>query len=154
MDLDDIRWISSWNTVLLSFFLNPFQSLGTRIDTHGNFMFLAFLVFWSLYFGLLMFHKYSVAMLVSVFLFYPFSFKMSIKKSISLWRYFSVHILYACERKPLSTPIATCGTMWYLCFTRVITSVFDSYIKEIDLLVFVFEFNCVLYQWILTVQDV
>ena len=30
---------------------------------------------------------------------------MSIKKSVSLWRYFPVHILYALERKPLNTPI-------------------------------------------------
>ena len=154
--MDYFRLAPDVNTVLMYFFLKSFRSLGARISTHGNFMmFLVFLVlFWPLLLGLLMFRKYSVAMLVSVFLFYPFSFKMSIKKSISLWRYFSVHILYACERKPLSTPIATCGTMWYLCFTRVITSVFDSYIKEIDLLVFVFEFNCVLYRWILTVQDV
>ena len=38
---------------------------------------------------------------VSVFLLCPFSVKMSIKKSISLWTYFSVSILYARERKPL-----------------------------------------------------
>ena len=37
-----------------------------------------------------------------------FSVKMSIKNFISLWRYFSVHILYARERKPLNTPIAIC----------------------------------------------
>ena len=61
-----------------------------------------------LLFGLLMFLTYSVAMLVSLLLLCPFSVKISMKKSISLWRYFSVHILYARERKPLNTPIEIC----------------------------------------------
>ena len=56
-----------------------------------------------------------------------------------------VHILYARERKPFNTPIAICGAMFefgfictfFICFSkdfeimRVITSVCDSYIKEI-----------------------
>ena len=88
-------------------------------------------------------------MLVSVFLLCPFSVKVSIKKSTSLWRCFSVHIVYARERKPLNTPIAICGAMFefgFICtfvinFIRVITSVSDSYIKEINLLVFIFKFE-------------
>ena len=133
-------------------------------------MFSVFLVlFWLLLFGLLMFRKYSVAMLVSVLLLCPYSVKMSIKKFISLWRCFSVHILYARERKPLDTLIAICVAMfefgfictYFVCFSKdfeivrvITTSVCDSYIKEIKLLVFIFEFNHVLYWWILTVQDV
>ena len=93
----DVLHISSWCEYSFNvFFLNSFRSLGPRIDTHGDFMmFLVFLVlFSSLLFGLLMFRKYSVAMLLSVFLLCLFSVKMPIKKSISLWRCFSVHILY------------------------------------------------------------
>ena len=95
----DFRVVPDVNTVLMSFFLNSFYSLRPRIGIHGSFMmFLVFMVlFWSLLFGLLMFRRYSVAMLVSVFLLFPLSVKMSIKKSISLWRCFSVHILYARE---------------------------------------------------------
>ena len=37
---------------------------------------------------------------------------MLIKRFISLWTCFSVHILYAHERKPLNTPIAICGAMF------------------------------------------
>ena len=74
------------------------------------------LLFWSLLFGLLMFCKYSVAMLVSVFLLCPFSVKMSIKKSISLWRCFSVNSLYDRERKPFNTPIAIWGAMFEIGF--------------------------------------
>ena len=51
-------------------------------------------------------------MLVSAFLLCPFSVKVSIKKSALLWRCFSVHILYASERKPLNSPIAICGAMF------------------------------------------
>ena len=80
-------------------------------------MFLVFLVlFWSLVFGLLMFRKYYVAILVIVFLLCPFSVKISIKKSISLWRSFSVHLLYSLERKPLNTPIAICSAMFPFSF--------------------------------------
>ena len=125
----DFRLAPDVNTVLMSFFLNSFRSLGPRIGTHGNFMmFLVFLVlFWSLLFGLLMFRKYSVAMLVSGFLLCPFYVKISIKKSISLWRYFSVHILYALERKPLNTPIAICGAMFDFGF--ICTFVIDVFRK-------------------------
>ena len=77
-----------------------------------------------------------------------------------------MHILYACERKPLNTPIVLYGAIFefgFICtfvidvpkdfeIIRVITGVSHSYIKETELLVFIFEFNCVLYQWILTVQ--
>ena len=65
-----------------------------------------------LLFGLLMFLTYSVAMLVSLLLLCVFSVKISMKKSLSLWRYFSVHILYARERKPLNTIIAICGAIF------------------------------------------
>ena len=67
----DFRLALDVNTVLMSFFLNSFQSLVPRIGTHGNFiMFLVFIVlFWLLIFGLLMFHKYSVATLVFLFSF-------------------------------------------------------------------------------------
>ena len=67
----DFRLALDVNTVLMSFFLNSFQSLVPRIGTHGNFiMFLVFIVlFWLLLFGLLMFHKYSVATLVFLFSF-------------------------------------------------------------------------------------
>ena len=133
-------------------------------------IFLVFLVlFWLLFFGLLMFRKYSVAILVSVFMLCPFSMKMSIKKSISLWRWFLVHILDARERKPFE--YSHCD-MWcyiwvwfylytfYWCFPkdfeiiRVITSVGNSHINKIELLVFIFKFSRVLNWWILTVQDV
>ena len=110
----DFRLAPDVNTVLMSFFLNSFRSLGPRIGTHGNFMmFLVFLVlFWSLVFGLLMFRKYSAAMLVSAFLLCPFSVKMLIKKSISLWRYFSVRSLYGPERKPFE--YSHCDMWWYV----------------------------------------
>ena len=67
----DFRLALDVNTVLMSFFLNSFQSLVPRIGTHGNFiMFLVFIVlFWLLIFGLLMFHKYSIATLVFLFSF-------------------------------------------------------------------------------------
>ena len=74
----DFRLTPDMKTILMSFFLNYFQSLRPIIGTHGNFMmFLVFLMFfWSLLFGLLVFCKYSVAMLVSIFLFCPFSVKI------------------------------------------------------------------------------
>ena len=120
-------------------------------------------------FGLLMFHKYSVAILVSVFLLRPFSVKMSIKKHISLWRYFSVHMVYAHEKKTFE--YSHCDMrcyvwVWfylficYWCFPkdfeimRVIINVSNGYIKETELLVFIFKFNRALYRWILTVQNV
>ena len=56
-----------------------------------------------------------MAMLVSVFMLCPFSVKMSIK-ILSLWRWFSVHILYARERNPLNNPIAICGAMFEFSF--------------------------------------
>ena len=108
----DFKFAPDVNTVLMSLFLNCFRSWEPRIGTHGSFMMILvfFLVlFWSLLFGLLMFRKYSVAMVVSGFLLCPFFVKMSIKKSIWLWRCFSVHILYVRETKPLNTPIAICG---------------------------------------------
>ena len=74
-----------------------------------------------------MFRQYSVAMLVSVFLLCPFSVKMSIKKSISLWMCFSVHILYARERKLWNTPIAICGAMFEFGF--ICTFVIDVFRK-------------------------
>ena len=125
----DFRLAPNVNTVLMSFFLNSFRKLRLRIGTHGNFiMFLVFFVlFWSLLFGLLMFRQYSVAMLVSVFLLCPFSVKMSIKKSISLWMCFSVHILYARERKLWNTPIAICGAMFEFGF--ICTFVIDVFRK-------------------------
>ena len=43
---------------------------------------------------------------------------MPIKKSVSLWRCFSVHILYARERKHLNTPIAICGAMFAICLVQ------------------------------------
>ena len=57
----------SFNVLPLIFL---FWSLGPRIGTHDNFMMFSvfLLLFWSLLFGLLMFRKYSVAMLVKVFL--------------------------------------------------------------------------------------
>ena len=78
-------------------------------------------------YGLLMLRKYSVAMLVSVFLLCLFSVKISIKKSILLWRYFSVHILHARDSKPLNTTIAICGAM--LEFGFICTFVIDVYRK-------------------------
>ena len=65
----DFKLAPDVNTVLMSFFLNSFRSLGPRIGTQGSFMmFLVFLIlFWSLFFGLLMFRKYSVAILVFAF---------------------------------------------------------------------------------------
>ena len=155
----------------LSFFLIFFRSLGPRIDTHGSFMMvLVFLVlFWLLLFGLLMFRKYSGATLVSVFLFCPFSVKMSIKKScFTLEMLFSTYYVYLWKK---SFEYSHCD-MWcyvcvwiylYICYwcfpkdfeiIRVITSVGDSYIKKIELLVFIFKFSRVLNWWILTVQDV
>ena len=93
---------------VISFFLNSLRSLGPRIRAYSNFMFFVFSVlFGSLLFSLLMFLKYSAAMLVSVPL-CPFSVKISFEKSILRWRYFSVHNGYARERKPLNTP----SNMW------------------------------------------
>ena len=74
-----------------------------------------------------MFREYYVAMLVSVFMLCTFSVKMSIKKSISLLRYFSVHILYPRERKPLNTPIVACGAMFQ--FDFIGTFVIDVFRK-------------------------
>ena len=127
LTLDGLQ-ISSWCEYCFNVFLFKFfRSLGPRIGTHGKFMmFLMYLVlFSSLLFGLLMFRKYSVAMLVSVFLLCPFSVKMSIKTSISHCRYFSVHILYARERKPLNTPITLCGAMFK--FDFICTFVIDVF---------------------------
>ena len=106
----DFKLAPDVNTVLMSFFLNCFQSLRLRIGTHGRLMILLvfLMLFWSLLFGLLMFCKYSVAMLVTVFLLFPFSVKTSIKKSISLWRCFSVHVLYADEKNLWILPL------WYV----------------------------------------
>ena len=162
----DFRLAPDVNIALRSFFLNFFWSLGPRIDTHGNFIiFLVFLVlFWSLLFGLLMFRKYSVAMLVSVFLLYSLSVKMyfilgtlsitcfvcSWKKTFEyshsnmrcyVWIWFYLFICYWCFPKGFE-------------IIKVITSFCDSYIKRTELLVFIFEFNRVLYWWILFVQDV
>ena len=83
------------NAVLISFFLSLFSSLRPRISIHSSFiMLLVHLVFfWSFLLGLLMFFHCSVAMLVSVSLLCPFSVKMSIKKSISLWIFFSVYFV-------------------------------------------------------------
>ena len=78
-------------------------------------------------FGLLMFLTYSIAMLVSVLLLCPFSVKISMKKSISLWRYSSVHILYACGTKPLNAPTVVCGAMFE--FSFMCTFVFRKILK-------------------------
>ena len=128
----DFKLAPDVNTVLIFFFLNSFRSLGPRIGTHGSFMFLVFLVlFWSFLFGLLMFRKYSVAMLVSVFPLCPFSVKMSSKNSISLWRCFSVHILYAHERKLLNTAIAICGAMFEFGFIcKFVIDVFRKILRS------------------------
>ena len=67
-----------------------------------------------------MFRKYSVVIVVSVLLLFQFSVKISIKNSILFWRYFSVHILYARQRKSLNTPIAICGAMFGFICTFVI----------------------------------
>ena len=71
-----------------------------------------------------------------------------------------MHILYVRERKPLNTPIVICGAISEFGFlkdfeiVRVIIGVSDSYIKKNELVVSTFEFNRVLYRWVLTVQDV
>ena len=137
--------------VLMSFFLSSFRRLGPRIDIYGSFMMLwVFLVlFWALLFGLLMFRKYSVAMLVSVFLLCPFSVKMSFKKSISLRRCFSVHILYAPERIFFVELCLSLVLSVHLLLTfserfwnhKSYYQCCCSYIKEIELLVFIFEFS-------------
>lgn len=66
---------------------------------------------------------------------------------------------YSYERKPLNTPIVIYGAIFE--FRYIYTFIIDIserflhqniYIKETKLLVAVFEFNCVLYQWVLTVQ--
>ena len=116
----------------MSFFLNSFRSLRPIIGTHGSFMmFLVFLVlFWWLLFDLLMYCKYSVAMLVCFC--YVYSLKMSIKKPISLWRYFSVYILFVRERKPLNAPIAICGAMFEFGFAHTfVIDVFRKILKYI-----------------------
>ena len=119
----DFKLAPDVNTVLIFFFLNSFRSLGPRIGTHGSLM-VFFLLFWSLLYGLLMFRKYSVAMLMSVFLLYSFSVKFSIKKSISPWRCFSVHILYARERKPLNSPNVICSAMFELALSAQLLLMF------------------------------
>ena len=86
-------------------------------------------------FGFLMFCKYSVAMLVSVFLLCPYSVKMSIKKFISLWRCFSIHTLRARERRFLDTPIAVCGAIFELGFIcTFFIYVFQKILKSWELL--------------------
>ena len=66
---------------------------------------------------------------------------------------------YSYERKPLNTPIVIYGAIFE--FRYIYTFIIDIserflhqniYIKETKLLVAVFEFNCVLHQWVLTVQ--
>ena len=66
---------------------------------------------------------------------------------------------YSYERKPLNTPIVIYGAIFE--FRFIYTFIIDIserflhqniYIKETKLLIAVFEFNCVLHQWILTVQ--
>ena len=60
---------------------------------------------------------------------------MSIEKSISLWTYFLVHIFYAHERKPLNTPIATCGAMFEFGFIwTFVINVFQKILKLLELL--------------------
>ena len=111
-----------------SFFLYSFQNVEPRIDTNGSFMFLVSVVLFSLLlFGLLMFCKYCIAMSVSVFHLCSFSVKISIKKSFWLWRYFSAHILYACERKPSNTPIVIFGAIYESDF--ICTFIIDGFWK-------------------------
>ena len=70
-------------------------------------------------------------MFVNVFLSHPFSVKISIKKSSSLWRYFSVEVLFAPERKPLNTPIAVCIAIFELVFVcTFVTDVFQKILKS------------------------
>ena len=66
---------------------------------------------------------------------------------------------YSYERKPLNTPIVIYGAIFE--FRFIYTFIIDIserflhqniYIKETKLLIAVFEFNCVLHQWVLTVQ--
>ena len=69
-------------------------------------MFLEFLeLFWPLIFGLLIFCKCSVPILVSVFLLCPFSVNLSIKKSVSLWRYFQCIFCRLVKENLLSIPL-------------------------------------------------
>ena len=94
--IQDELQIRSWCKCSFNiFFLSLFSSLGPRISTHSSFiLLLAHLVFfWSFLLGLLMFFHCSVAMLVSVSLLCPFSVKMSIKKSISLWILFFAYFV-------------------------------------------------------------
>ena len=57
---------------------------------------------------------------------------MSIKKPISLWRYFSVYILFARERKPLNAPIAIFGAMFEFGFAHTfVIDVFRKILKYI-----------------------
>ena len=91
--------------------------------------FVFLLLFGSLLFVLLMFLKYAAAMLVSVPLLCQFSVKMSFEKSISLWRYVSVHIFYARERKPLNTPTAICGAIFEFGFICTFADVFLKLLK-------------------------
>ena len=83
----DFRLAPNGNTVSMSFFKILFEVQDYDKVTRGNFMmFLVYLVLVCfLVFGLMMFHNYSVAMLVSIFVLYPFFVKISIKKSISHW---------------------------------------------------------------------
>ena len=101
---------------------------------------------------------------MSVFLLCPFSVKMSI--------YFTLEILFSTYFVWKKTFEYSHCDMWcyvwiwlylYICYwcfpkdfeiIRVITSVGDSYIKKIELLVLIFKFNRVLNSWILTVQNV
>ena len=59
----DFRIAPGMNTVLMPFFLNSFRSSGPRIGTHGNFMMLLVFLVLLLLFSLLMFPKYTVAIL-------------------------------------------------------------------------------------------
>ena len=76
-----------------------------------------------------MFRKYSVAMLVSVFLLCLFSVRMSIKKSV----------LYARERKPFNSLIATFGAIFEFGFVcTFVIDVLRMSLKSKELLLPVF----------------
>ena len=107
-----------------------------------------FFLFWLSLFGLLMFSKYSVAMLVGVFLLCPFSVKMAIKKSVSLWRPFQYIFCMLMIKTFKHSHYSIWCYVWvwfylYICYwsfpndfeiRRVINSVCDSCIKETELL--------------------
>ena len=125
------------------------------------------LLFWSLLFGLMMFHKYYVAMLghsccvhslwkcqlKSLFHSgdtFRYIFCMLLKES--LW-ILPLRYVVLCLSLVLSVHLLLMFSKDFE-IVRVITSVCNSYIKETELLVFIFKFSRVLYRWILTVQDV